>query len=354
LFLVGALLLAISGASRLFTITWSAAPPVTGGRIVAQRWLLAVGASGLAAGRELEWPVAILAAAGLCVTAGLLLLVSLLVTETRTAKVRRFRPAVAYYVTALVFGIIGTALGAALVTGRADIRDPHVIVNLLGLVGLVIAGTLPFFVATQVRMKMHRRATPRQLHANLAWLATSTAVSAVAAYQEVNVVEGAALIAYAAGLVHIALLLPHPGAKQLAWAGPRLVQLGAGVAWWAGAVVVGAQHAFAGHDVFSEQLVVTLVVGGYVQILIASLAYLAPVLRGGGHVQLSAAFATTRSWVALAAANGAGAAWVSGYPRVTCLALAVLAIDVVWRSGRLMVDAMPAFRPRTDRSVARV
>ena len=44
-----------------------------------------------------------------------------------------------------------------------------------------------------------------------------------------------------------------------------------------------------------------LVLGGYVQILVASLAYLAPVLRGGGHVRLSAGFATTRSWLALTA-----------------------------------------------------
>jgi hypothetical protein len=64
-------------------------------------------------------------------------------------RVGRFHPALHFYLAALGFGVVGTGLGAAMVTGSDGLRDAHVTVNLLGLVGLVIAGTLPFFIATQ-------------------------------------------------------------------------------------------------------------------------------------------------------------------------------------------------------------
>jgi nitrite reductase (NO-forming) len=345
---VGALVLAISGATRLFTVTWSAAEPRTGAVVTAQRWLIAVGAAGLAASRELDWPTPALVAAGVCVTTGLALLGWLLAVEARTAKVRRFHPAVAYYLTALVFGIVGTGLGAAMVTGRAGLRDAHVIVNLLGLVGLTIAGTLPFFTATQARMKMSPHATPRRSYANLAWLAASVTVAAIAASIGAHAIQGVALGCYVAGLAHLATLLPRPGTKQLAWAGPRLAQLGVGMLWWAGAVTVSAWYAFGGQPAFPEALVVALVIGGYLQILVASLAYLAPVLRGGGHGQLTAGFAATRSWTALLAANAAAAAWITGWHTATGVALAVLIGDLVWRAVRLAVH--PARRAITHRS----
>ena len=336
LFLVGAVLLAISGASRMFTVTWAAGEPVTGAPVAAQRWLIAGGAAGLAIGRELDWPSFALAAAGMAVMSGLVLLGALLVAEARTAKVRRFHPAVAAYLVAVGFGVVGTGLGAAMVSGRAGLRDSHVIVNLLGLVGLVIAGTLPFFAATQTRMKMNGRATPRRLHANLIWLTTSVAVASVAAAAKSHAVEGAALAAYAAGLAQLATLLPRPARKQLRWAGPRLLLLAAGVMWWASSVGVAAGHALAGSPVFTEQLVVTVVIGGYAQILLASLAYLGPVLRGGGHERLSAGFALTRSWVAPVAANVAALAWIGGAATVTGVALAVLAVDLAGRAAALV------------------
>jgi nitrite reductase (NO-forming) len=333
LFLVGSLLLAISGATRLFVVTWSASEPASSGIVAVQRWLIAAGAAGLAVGREAGAPTAVLALSGLCVTAGLAVLGFLLVAEARTAKVQRFQPAVRYYLTAIAAGVVGTGLGAAMVTGRAGLRDAHLAVNLLGLVGLVIAGTLPFFVATQARTKMSSRATVGRLHANLVWLATSTTVAAIAAAVDGGHpgLVGVALAAYAAGLVHLATLLPRVGTKQLRWAGPRLVELGLGMCWWAGAVLAGAVRAFGGRDPFPERLVVALVVGGFVQILVASLAYLVPVLRGGGHQRLSTSFAATRSWTALVAANAAGLACLAGRPGTAAVALAVLAVDVVAR-----------------------
>lgn len=348
LFLVGALLLAISGATRLFVVTWSASNPITGWPVAAQRWLVAGGAAGLAAGRELTWPTALIAMAGMAVTGGLALLAGLLVVEVRSAKIRRFHPAAAFYLTAVGAGLVGTSLGAAMVTGRTGLRDAHVILNLLGLIGLVIAGTLPFFSATQARMKMNRRATPARLHRLLVWLATATAIAASAALAESSRVEAVALAAYAAGIVYGCTMLPMPGRKQLAWAGPRLVLLAAGVLWWISAVAVAAGRAAVGEPALPERLLVALVVGGYVQILVASLAYLGPVLRGGGHQRLSHGFALTRSWFAVAAANGAALAWTAGSDDWARIAVVTLALHFAWRSAQLAIHR-PAFVQRRSR-----
>src|SRR3546814_14742063 len=51
-----------------------------------------------------------------------------------------------------------------------------------------------------------------------------------------------------------------------------------------------------------------LVVAGYGQILWGSLAYVVPMLRGGGHERLGEGFAVTRSWLGLGAAHAAGIA----------------------------------------------
>jgi nitrite reductase (NO-forming) len=335
LFLVGALLLAISGTTRLFAVTWSAGEPTRSRVVDAQRWLVTVGAAGLAVGRELSAPVAVVAIAGLCVSASLVLLGILLVRDVRQARLRRFHVAVHAYLAAVGFGIVGTGLGAAMVTGRAPVRDAHVIVNVLGLVGLVIAGTLPSFTATQARMKMSRRATSQRLYGNLALLTAATGAAAAGALAHDAPLEGGGLVAFALGLGHLTTMLPIPGRKQLRWAGPRLLQLGLGLAWWTAAVAAAGVQVLRGGPAFSEHLVAALVLGGYLQILLASLAYLGPVLRGGGHLRLTDGFATTRSWTLLALPNVAAVAWLLGQPRVACGAVIAIVLEVGSRAGRL-------------------
>ena len=341
LFLVGSLLLAISGATRLFTVTWSAGQP-RGDRVVAtQRWLVVVGAAGLAIAREVDLPVGVTATFGVAVTCGLALLGWLLVVEARSARVRRFQPAVLYYLTAITFGVAGTILGAAMVLGGAGIRDAHVIVNVCGLIGLVIAGTLPTFVATQARMKMSRRATPNRLYAALTVLGATVAFAATAAAITRPGGVAVGLGAYAAALIYVVTTLPRPGRKQIAWAGPRLAQLALGMLWWIGTIVVASCRAARGSDPMPETVVVTLVVGGYLQILVGSLAYLGPVLRGGGHVRLTGGFALTRSWISTVAANVAALGWIVGADAVTVIGLVVVAVDVGVRAA-LLARSAPA------------
>src|SRR6185437_7289237 len=211
----------------------------------------------------------------------------------------------------------------------------HLTLNLLGLIGLVIVATLPSFAATQARMKMSSRANGRAQDALLAWLCTATAIAAAGFLAAQRSVAAAGLCAYAAGLVGLVALLPAIRVKQLRWAGPRLVQLGAGLGWWAGATLAVAWQAASGDPVFTRPVVGVLVVGGYAQILAAALAYLGPVLRGGGHRRLTDGFRITRSWPGLIVANVAAVALAVGAHDVVVVALGVWLIDTLARASVL-------------------
>ena len=75
-----------------------------------------------------------------------------------------------------------------------------------------------------------------------------------------------------------------------------------------------------------------LVIGGLAQILVASLAYLGPVLRGGGHRMLTAGFALTRSWISLAAGNVAAVAALAEQRTVLAVAMVVWLVDIATRT----------------------
>ncbi|HEU5085178.1 MAG TPA: hypothetical protein VFU14_17685 [Acidimicrobiales bacterium] len=344
LFLVGAVLSAISGATQLLAVTWSTAPAPPPGLAAAQRWAVALGAAGVAAGRELEVE-AVTGAGATLVAVGLALLAAILVGVRRTAGTDRFAPAVDTYLAALACGAVGVALGGILGAGEpgewwARLRGAHVSANAFGLVGLVIAGTLPFFVATQARMKMAPRATPTRVRAHGAALTLAVAVAATGHLLDRPGVAAAGLVGYAAVLALVVTTLPRPRRRQLDWAGPRLLQLGAGIGWWVVTTLLLARSWAAGAP--DEAAVLrALAIGGFAQILVASLAYFGPVLRGGGHERLSAGFTTTRSWLGLVVGNVAAGALLAGATRLAGAALGVWAADTAWRTARLLLPPRP-------------
>ena len=345
LLLVGGLLTAISGATQLLAITWSTAPAPHPRLAAAQRWATAAGAVLVVVGREADQP-AVLGIGASLVAAGLVLLAAILVGVRRMSATDRFRPAIETYLAAIAFGVVGVGLGAAIATGDTAswwprLRAAHLVVNVFGLVGLVIAGTLPFFVATQVRMKMSERATPARVRGQGGLLVVATLVAALGHLAEQPAVAGIGLLAYATGLVAVVTSLPVPGRRQLDWAGPRLLQLGAGVAWWVLTTVVLAVGRLV-DDPAEGPVLRALVVGGFAQILVASLAYFGPVLRGGGHERLSDGFATTRSWIGLVAANVAAVALLVESDAVATTAVVVWAIDTAVRAVRLVAGARVA------------
>ncbi len=344
LFLVGALLLAISAATQLFAVTWAAGTPPSDRVAAIQRWLLAAGVALLAIARELRWPSGFVAAGGALVIAALVVLGVSLQRTVSGGVQRRFDVARRWYLIALAAGLGGCALGIAMATGLdapmyGRVRAAHLALNLLGLVGLVIAGTLPFFTATQARVKMSPRVSGRAQSLVLTWFVGALSATTVGFLAARPVVAAVGLSAYAVGVLGLVALLPTIRAKQSQWAGPRLVQLGAGVAWWVGATIMAAWHAGHGTDAFTATVVGVLVVGGYAQILAAAVAYLGPVLRAGGHQQLAAGFRTTRSWLALGAANVAAIALVLGASEVAAAAILIWLIDTVARAALLVRGA---------------
>lgn len=339
--LAGGLVLAVSGATQFLSVTWGAAPAPAAWAVAAQRWLVAGGAVLVAVGREwsVEW---ITGTGGAAVGAGLVVLVVLLAGIARAAVQRRVVPAVVAYITGAVLGVAGVGLGATLGSGGgghlyARLRDVHETLNLLGLAGFVVAGTLPFFVATQAKTKMSRRATLSAQLGVQAAMALGLLVTIVGLLGRWHIAVAVGLAGYGAALAFLVTLLPRLGPKQYRWAGPRLVQAAASLAWWIGAVVLAAVHAADGHPPYSGSVVPALVIGGYAQLLVAALSYFGPVLVGGGHERLAASFGLTRSWVGLAAGNIAAAAACAALARpVYGFALAVWTVDGSVRGGLLV------------------
>lgn len=338
LFVVGGLLSAISATTLMLAVTWSAAPAPRPLVAAAQRWALAAGATALVVGHETGRTWMFVAGAATVVIA-MLGLASMLIGIRRRAVTPRFAPAIDAYVAGAVAGATGMSIGLLLGTGRAgqravELRDVHLVLNVFGLIGLVIAGTLPFLAATQVRSKMSPRATPTAMRVTFAVLASATTVAATGHLMERPGVAAAGLIAYVLGLLAIATMLPIYARSRRRWAGPRIVQLAMGVGWWAAMTVELAIATI--RDTDDRVIMQTLVIGGFAQILVASLAYLGPVLRGGGHRRLTAGFAITRSWVSLAAGNTAAIAALVAHGPTLAAALAIWLTDIAIRAGRLL------------------
>jgi hypothetical protein len=347
LLFVGALLSAISGATQLLAVTWSAAPAPPARLVNAQRALIVLGAAGIAAGREAGDRLALLVPSGSAVVAALALLAVLLVGIRRRSVQGRFQAAIDHYLVALAAGVAACAAGVVLAGGWAAswggealvrLREAHLTTNLLGLVGLVIAGTVPFFAATQARVKLGPRLGVRAQQVVLAVLGGGLLVAVVGLASGHPLVTAAGLSAYVAGLAGMCALLPRLRAKQYRWAGARLIMLLAGIGWWVGCVAAAAGRAALGRSPFPEPLIGALAVGGYAQILVSSLAYLGPVLRGGDHRRLSEGFATTRSPVALVGLNVAAAGALAARGWLVGVALVAAGVDGAWRAVRLLAS----------------
>lgn len=339
LFFTGALLEAISGATQLLGVTWSAsaAPPR---RLAAiQRIVLALGALALTTGHE-RGSIMVAVLGAVLVVSALVMLGVLLIGIRRSRSVDRFLPAIDAYLVAVLLGLLGSCVGALLVSRHqaADsaVETVHATTNLLGVIGIVIAATMPWFAATQARTRMNPRATSSRVRAVVATLAVSVTVADASTLAGVRELAGGALLVYAMGVMSLVALVPNLGHRQLTWAGPRLVQLLAGIAWWAVGVVLLGLDLLHGAPP-SLRAVEVLAVAAYGQILAASLAYLGPVLRGGGHRFLGQGFTLTRSWVGLVAANLAGIAALAGSSRLLGVVVLAWIADLVWRAARLLL-----------------
>ncbi len=336
LFLLGGVLTTISGATQLLAVPWCSSPAPHTWIVRTQQVLLAAGVILLATSHELDWNATLAAIGGVAILIALALLIGLLNTIRVTGPKDRFYPAIDGYMVALAIGIFGSYAGIRMVTTSVNaqdyqwVRSAHLSTNLLGLVGIIIATTLPYMMATQARMKMSKRATPLAVRSMFAAMTIATLVAGLGMLFQQPAVAGVGYIGYVIALGYSMSLLPILGEKQIRWAGWRIAHLAAGVLWWAGCVVAMAVNAFRDRPI-PETVLLVLIIGGFAQILIGSLAYFAPVLRGGGQKGLSNGFRTTRSLLGFIAANVAvvGLAIRSGW--LIALGLGVWYFDGVAR-----------------------
>jgi nitrite reductase (NO-forming) len=259
----------------------------------------------------------------------------------------RFVASIDCYLLALVLGLAGSGTGLLLAAGGlgtvAGARDAHIVLNLFGLVGLVVLGTLPTFVATQARTRVSPRLSPRRLRGLAVAMAAGTLAAATGILTGDATVGTLGFGLYAASAAGVVLLVPRLGPRQRQWAGPRLLQLLTGVGWWI--ATTGWAAASQAGVVPADRLWLVLAVGGYAQLVIASLAYLGPIIRGRDHEAQRRAFAITRSWPSLVAGNVAAVSISVAWWPVAGVALGVWALDVVTRATLLAVRVRPAPLP---------
>lgn len=340
-FLAGTVLLSISGATQMFTITWATAPPPSRGLAGFQRWAVAGGALsvliGVAAGLE---PAIWVGAAA--VVAGLVALGVSIVGAVRRSLLRRFDLSARFYLTAFVAGVVGVSIGALLGSGAVGdrffaARLVHSHLNLLGLVGLTIVGTLPTFLPTTAH---HRAVSGRE--AIVAWWLGLGGVVAIASglWAPPELVGlGNLLISAAAAMIlgGILLRLWRQGAGRLPF-----VQVSAGVTWlvlWA--AVDGIEILQTGSSPVFGGWAGAAVVAGVGQVLAGSLAYIVPVLLGPP-LGPTEAILTRRGWVPLILVNLGGLALVAGWEVVAVGAVGSWVIDLLARvAGLFRKNSLP-------------
>lgn len=329
-FVAGTVLLAISGAAQMFTITWSSAPPPSRSLATFQRWAVAGGAALVLFGMTAEIHVVTWVGA-IAVGSGLVALTVSIVGVIRKSLLRRFDLSARFYVTAFLTGVAGVALGAVLGTVTAgaratEFRLVHSHLNLLGLVGLTIVGTLPTFLPTIA----HNRAVSGR-EAVLAWWFGLGGVLLIGSglWLPAGVVGvGNFMIAASALLILVGVLarLWEKGSGRLAF-----LQVSVGVVWlsiWAvvdgvGILTTGSSPVFGGWAAAA-------VIAGVGQVLAGSLAYIVPVLIGSP-TDPYGGILTARPWVPLAAVNIGGVALALGGETVAAVAVGIWVVDMVAR-----------------------
>lgn len=339
-FLAGGVLLAISGASQMFTITWATATPPPAWMSISQRWLVTVGTACVLVGFPNGWvPLLWVGAAG--VVAGLVLLAVSIAGTVRRSLLRRFDLSARFYVLAFTSGVLGVTVGGWIGSGAAagafaHLRLVHIHLNLVGLVGLTIIGTLPTFLPT---VSHHRAVSGREAMAAW-WVAVAAVVcfaaGVVAPARILGV--GSLLIAAAGTLITTGIVVRLPAKARRKASYQQLVL---GMVWLVVWAVVDAIGLFAGTPLVPfAAWTMAAVVAGVGQILFGSLAYIVPVLRGPPTARASRVMARW-SWIQVASVNLAGIGLVAGVSVLAVAAGTVWVVDFAVRMG-LIVARPPA------------
>lgn len=281
-----------------------------------------------------------------------------LVRLLRRALPGRFTMTVRYYIAAAALLPVGAGLGVVMARGNlaGDLSDrlliAHEMVNLLGWVGLTVAGTLITLWPTMLRTRVAdgaERAGRTALPVLLAGLGAAVA----AALLGPPPLAAPGVLAYAAGLVVAGL----PWVREARAKAPHSFaawSVAAGGLWLAGSLLglAGILLSTTSWTTVAERtssLTAPLAAGWIAQVLLGALSFLVPVVLGGGPVAVRAATAALeRAWPArLTITNAALLLCVLPVPsvvRVVCSSL--LLVILLWFLVLLVRTAVRGLRDR--------
>jgi nitrite reductase (NO-forming) len=247
------------------------------------------GAAVVIAGALLEtWTVTLVGAASVAAAAGWH--AAALIGQSRGALPSRFAATVGYYVVAACHLPLGATLGVLLARGAGEplherMLLAHVLVNVLGWVGLTVLGTLLTLWPTMLRTRIADGAERTSGRA-LPVLVVGVAVSAVGALAGVLPVVAAGVAAYLAGMALLAPAFVDAARRKPPHEFPTWSVL-AGVVWLVVLLAVLAATFATAPDQAAAMArlswgVPFLAAGFAAQVLLGALSYLVPVaLRGG-------------------------------------------------------------------------
>lgn len=246
-----------------------------------------------------------------------------LLRRVRGSLPGRFGRTIRFYIVAAALFVVGVTLGTLMALGgsAANLVLAHALVNVLGWVGLTVAGTAVTLWPTILRTRADERAA---LGADRALPALAAGVLVAAGGALLSWLPGIAggLVLYLAGLAVIGVSLGRVTRQKAPRVFPAL-SLGAGLLWWAGtvaALLVGTVVALARGSTLQDlwglvaSLVPYLAAGFAAQVLIGALSYLIPVVLGGGPMPVRAGTAAFNRLGPLRVAVANAALLVSALP----------------------------------------
>jgi len=236
------------------------------------------------------WPLTI--AGGALVAAAALRQAIAFMQSRRGAIGGQFAGVTSFYIVAALLFPVGITLGIwaaepRLASGQVVLA--HALINVLGWVGVTVAGTLVTLWPTMLRTRAAAGATVRALWA-LPLLGAGVAIAATGAATGLFALLILGLGAYLAGLVTLGFSFWREAASRRP---ERFAALSAGAAWlwWVGIIVMFIVQAIVlwtqGADIAAMRLALGsiapyLAAGFGVQVLLGALSYLLPVALGGG------------------------------------------------------------------------